>query len=149
MSVDANADTRVTYKPVRIEQPTPHVKIQPWGEEITLAETPGYTLKRLLYRKGRAGGLQYHTQKDEAFYIESGVGIVTYDDGFGDLVTYDASDGDCFRIPAGAVHKFEAVTECVVFEASTNVKDDRVRMERYFGLGEPEGLPSTHPEPTR
>ena len=138
-----------TYKPVPIERPTPVVKIQPWGEEITLAETPEYTLKKLIYRKGMAGGLQYHTQKVESFYIESGTAIVTSDNGAGTLIKHYVSDGDCFHIPAGAVHKFEAVTECVVFEAGMNIGDDRVRMERYFGQGEPEGLPSTHPEPTR
>ena len=139
----------VTYTPVQVERPTSVVKIQPWGEEVTLAETPDYTLKRLLYRKGKAGGLQYHTTKDESFYIESGTAVVTSDDGTGKLTKHYVSDGDCFHIPAGAVHKFEATTDCVVFEASTNVSDDRVRMERYFDLGEPEGLPSTHPEPTR
>lgn len=138
-----------TYEPVPIERPTSVVKIQPWGEEITLAETPAYTLKKLLYRKGLAGGLQFHVKKDESFYIESGTAVVTSDNGAGTLIKHHVADGDCFHIPAGAVHKFEAVTECVVFEASTNVSDDRVRMERFFYGEEPEGLPSTHPEPTR
>ncbi len=137
------------YNPIPIQLPVPWVKQQPWGEEITLAETPEYTFKRLIYRAGFGGGLQLHTRKVETFTVERGTGMVTYDDGTGMLVMRAATPGDTFHIPAGAAHKFMAISECIVYEASTNVSDDRVRLEKWYWGEEPEGLPSTSPEPTR
>ena len=120
-----------------------------WGQEILLAETPEYTLKLLLYKRGKAGGLQYHTRKDEAFTMHLGEAWVDCDDSTGRLVRVLMVGGQTMRIPPGAVHRFTAITDCTVYEASTNIKDDRVRMERFFGEPEVEGLPSTAPEPVR
>ena len=136
--------------PIPIESPKPRVTEQTWGQEILLAEAPGYTLKLLRYKAGRAGGLQMHTTKDEAFYLHEGEAWVDYASGPADmLIARRAVAGDCFRVPPGAVHRFTAETDCTVFEASTNVENDRVRMERWYGQPEVGGLPSTAPEPVR
>lgn len=166
------------YKPVPIEAPAPKVKIQPWGEEITLAETEAYTLKKLVYHAGRGGNLQMHQRKVESFTIVSGEAWLDCDlsalhkpdcgfqmavgmcapecpvrDGYATsekphLNRYKVTEGT-FHIPAGAAHRFTAITECVVYEASTNVENDRVRLERFYGEPEVDGLPSTGPEPER
>lgn len=119
---------------------------RPWGEEIFVAETPQYLGKLLHYRAGAAGGLQYHVDKDETFYLHSGTAYVDYDGGHGTLVRVTMEPGESFHIPPGAVHRFVAITDCVVFEASTAHYDDRVRVEDRYGvphLGAEFGLPTT------
>lgn len=141
------------YKPVSIARPDHISKQQPWGFETLLMETADYSFKQLLYRPGEGGNLQMHTRKTETFHIVQGEGLLTYDNGNGDLVEVRCGPGETVHVPAGAAHKFVAVrgeVPCIVFEASQPVKDDRVRLEKYFGLPEdPSGLPSTGPEPTR
>ena len=51
--------------------------------------------------------------------------------------------GDVFHFPAGVVHQEEAVEDCVIIECGTPILNDRVRMEQYFKLGEPVGMPTT------
>ena len=130
-----------------IEATDPEVIMQPWGTETILARTAAYTLKRLDYRAGREGGLQYHMRKAESFHLHSGVAVVTWDEGEGVLVSRRAVAGDTFTIPAGAPHQFHAVTDCVVFEASEPVMNDRVNVAAYYGRTMPEGtLPTTWTE---
>src|SRR5688572_15579986 len=38
-----------------------------WGEEILIAQGDGYIGKKLLMKAGKAGGLQYHREKEETF----------------------------------------------------------------------------------
>lgn len=134
--------TAVRYEPVRIEAFTPVITVQPWGTETLIAATPEYTGKVLHYRAGKAGGLQYHVEKDETFYLHSGKATVVFDRGFG-LNTVTLLAGDSFHVPAGAVHQFVAVTDCLVFEVSTNVRDDRVRMESHYGVPSVQGAGPT------
>lgn len=137
----------MTYTPISVLFPPSQVKQQLWGEEILLVETEHYSLKVLHYKAGHAGGLQCHTRKTESFTLHSGFALVDYDDGTGKLVTYHMTEGETIHVPAGAAHRFRAIEDCVVYEASLPVKDDRIRLERYYRQPEVEGLPSTAPEP--
>ena len=132
----------MTYEPKPIQRYTPIFNDRTWGTEVFIAETPHYLGKLLFYRAGRGGGLQYHVDKDETFYLHSGRALVTFDDGSG-LVTREMEPGESFHIPPGAVHQFQAVEDCVVFEASTTQYNDRVRMEAHYGWPETGGLPTT------
>lgn len=134
------------YTPVSIETVDQQILDRVWGEEIIVAETDKYLGKVLQYKAGCAGGLQYHVEKDETFYLFSGRAWVDYDDGSGALVRIEMTPGDSFHIPPGAVHRFEAIEDCIVFEASTPHYDDRVRMEEYYGvevIGDAYGLETT------
>lgn len=128
-----------------IEPFAPIVKQQPWGTETLVASTPEYTGKVLRYTAGKAGGLQYHRLKDETFYLYEGAGRLNYDDGSGTLMPLRMGPGDSVHIPAGAVHRFTAITDCIGFEASTNHENDRVRVEAEYGEPETGGLPTTWP----
>ena len=115
-----------------------------WGTETLLGIVPGkYSMKKLFVKAGNKGGLQYHHLKDECGYMISGKMIIRFDDGNGNLVERTITDGDCFHFPPGAVHQEEAVTDCIILEASTPHFNDRVRVESEYGLETPEGLPST------
>lgn len=118
---------------------------QPWGIEKLVGEGPGYTLKVLFYEAGKGGGLQYHINKTETFYLISGKATVRYDDGSGALVEDPLRPGEpSCHIPAGTPHQFLAVTDCLVVEASTPATNDRVNVAERYGLkAGPNDLPTT------
>lgn len=116
-----------------------------WGEEILLVLSKGnYTLKKLIIKAGKKGGLQYHRLKDEASYIISGKMILRYENEFGQLVEKIVGPGDWFHFPAGCVHQEEAITDVERIEVSTPHFNDRVRVEAEFGIQAEEGLPTTN-----
>lgn len=119
------------------------VGFRAWGREIVVAHVAGkYLGKVLRMRAGTKGGLQYHRVKDESHYILSGELLVrTVVDG--ELCETRFKAGEAFHTPAGVVHQEEAITDCVLIEFSTPVFDDRVRVEREYGLDESGGLPTT------
>lgn len=109
---------------------------KPWGTELVIADTPHYTGKILTMHAGHRGGLQYHEQKDESFYLQSGSAIVLFDSGFGHLFRRLMRPGECIHVPPGAVHQVLAVTDCVLIEVSTPVFDDRVNVSDKFQAGD-------------
>ena len=114
-----------------------------WGREVLIAETAQYVGKCLYMNAGCAGGLQYHREKVETFFLLIGKAIVTTDLGDGKLLELLMEPGESYHIPAGVVHKVTAVEDCVFFECSTPVFDDRVRCEALYGLKQEGGLPTT------
>tara|TARA_B110000902_G_C13830822_1_gene407446 strand:- start:123 stop:554 length:432 start_codon:yes stop_codon:yes gene_type:complete len=115
-----------------------------WGKEILLSLIPKIlSLKLLKLKKGKKGGLQYHHKKNECGYILSGRLIVRFDKGHGKLNKKILKAGDVFHFPPGSVHQEEALTECQIIEASTPHFNDRVRVEKKYGLPAEDGLPST------
>jgi mannose-6-phosphate isomerase len=97
-----------------------------WGTELLVAHTPHYTGKVMHMRAGHGGPLQYHQKKDEAFYLFSGRALVRFKNSSGELEVTEMRPGMAFHIPPGAVHQVEALEDCVMFETSTPVFDDRV-----------------------
>tara|TARA_B110000305_G_C19208479_1_gene524689 strand:+ start:404 stop:826 length:423 start_codon:yes stop_codon:yes gene_type:complete len=115
-----------------------------WGSEELLTLIPGIlTLKKIFIKKGKKGGLQYHHKKNECGYIESGKLIVRYDSGNGKLSKKILKKGDSFHFSPGLVHQEEALTNCTIIEASTPHFNDRVRVEKKYGMKVSTGLPST------
>ena len=115
-----------------------------WGGEKILVIIPKIlSLKILNIKKGKKGGLQYHHKKNECGYILSGKLLVRYDDGKGKLKKKILTKGKCFHFPPGAVHQEEAISNCTIIEASTPYFNDRVRVEKEYGLKINKGLPST------
>lgn len=129
---------------MRMIEPVPIETLErSWGEEIFIAQTPQYLGKVLQMRAGTKGGLQYHLEKDETFYLLSGSAWVRSDDGTGQLMQVVMHPGESYHIPPGAPHQVEAIEDCVFLEASTAHYDDRVRCEDLYGLPTGGGLPST------
>lgn len=127
--------------PVRRLQPT--TLVRDWGEEVIVIATDKYLGKMLRMKAGTKGGMQYHVEKDEAFWLFSGKAIVRSDDGNGNLLETEMAPGQSYHIPPGAPHQVEAVTDCVFFEASTAHYDDRVRCDEQYGLTNDGGLQTT------
>jgi oxalate decarboxylase/phosphoglucose isomerase-like protein (cupin superfamily) len=120
------------YGPVTELQPI--MKRQRWGEEVLFAHTAAYTGK-VLFRKGDPsypGVMQYHVNKDEAFYLLSGRCILRWDAGDGKLSTREVEAPCAFHIPRYARHSIIAVTDCVFFEVSTPHFEDRVNVDEEY-----------------
>lgn len=97
---------------------------KPWGEEKVIAHTDQYLGKVLTMHAGHRGGLQYHEKKDETFHLFSGIAQVRGHD----EVWHIMRPGESYYIAPGTIHQVEAVTDCVFFECSTPVFDDRVNV---------------------
>ena len=115
-----------------------------WGSEILLAIIPKIlSLKKLSIKKGARGGLQYHHKKNECGIIISGKLKIRYESGGRKLKSKTLKSGDVFHFPPKSIHQEEAITNCVIIEASTPHYNDRVRVEHLFGLKKEPGLPTT------
>ena len=116
-----------------------------WGKEDLLVLIPNIlSLKLLKLKKGKKGGLQYHRKKNECGYLVSGKLLVRYDDGNKKIKQKVLKSGDVFHFPPRSVHQEEALSDCVIIEASTPHFNDRVRVEKLYGFEVPKkGLPST------
>mgnify|MGYP001612835592 FL=1 len=116
-----------------IQKLEPRIENRVWGKEIFLVENKSYVGKRLEMNAGTAGGLQVHVEKEETFYLLSGQALVDYDDGYGNLVRHEMVPGEIFHIPTNATHRVTAVVDCVFFEWSLPIRNDRVRVETEYG----------------
>ncbi len=115
-----------------------------WGKEILLTLIPKVlSFKKIKISKGKKGGLQYHRKKNECGYLLKGKLLIRYESKKnGKLKKKILKPGSVFRFPPGLVHQEEALTNCEIIEASSPHFNDRVRMEKKYGL-KFEGLPTT------
>lgn len=142
-----DTDTNKPFDRVKFFKPT-DVGPRIWGREILVAHVPGlYTGKVLMRRAEDAHkkiSMQFHRIKNECAYLYSGELLFHYDAGDGKISHKKLVAGDCIHIPPGAVHSEQAITDCVIFETSNPVFNDRVRINDQYGLPNPEGgLPTT------
>lgn len=108
---------------------------KPWGEEHWLAHTDRYAGKILILKKGHRLSLQYHRQKHEVQYIDSGLikytlGSVEQSGQYEEIVL---EAGTTVELPPGAVHRMEALEDSRVFEVSTPELEDVVRLDDDYG----------------
>lgn len=105
---------------------------KPWGAETRLVKTDTYELKRLAYRAGHQGGFQLHEARDETFTLHSGGAWVTWIE---DGVTRSKSmyPGETFHVPPGTPHKFHAIVDCIVYEASNGEPPASINVAEQYG----------------
>ena len=116
-----------------------------WGQEILLSlVSKKLSLKKIILKKGKKGGLQYHHKKNECGYIVSGKLKIFYDLGNGKLLSKILKSGTSFHFPPGLVHQEEALSKCEIIEASTPYFNDRVRVEHKYNIKNKKGLPSVN-----
>ncbi len=115
-----------------------------WGEEILAALIPKkISLKILNIKKGKKGGLQYHRKKNECGILLHGKLMIIFDNGIGKLKKKILKKGDAFHFPPGSIHQELAISDCTIIEASTPHFNDRVRVEKRYGIKETKGLKTT------
>ena len=117
---------RFGFEPRRIEKP--------WGWELIWAHAEAYVGKILLVRAGESLSLQFHREKDESWYVQSGRARLELGDaGQGVLNSEVVGQGACFRYRPGTVHRVTALEDTTILEVSTPQIDDVVRLEDRYG----------------
>lgn len=104
---------------------------RPWGWFETLAEGPGYRVKRLVVQAGQRLSLQRHRHRSEQWLVASGHGELWLADERRPLVA-----GDSVTIPLGAVHRAAAEDELVILELQRGEllsEDDIERFDDDYG----------------
>ena len=117
---------RWAFEPRRVDKP--------WGWELIWADAEAYVGKVLFVRAGHSLSLQFHREKDESWYVESGKATLELGDA-GDAVlnTEIVGQGACFRYRPGTVHRVTAIEDTTILEVSTPHLDDVVRLEDAYG----------------
>jgi mannose-6-phosphate isomerase len=110
---------------------------KPWGWELIWARTDDYCGKLLFVQAGESLSLQFHREKDESWYIESGRARIEIA-APGDAVPKAevVGPGAAFRIPPGTVHRVTALDDTMILEVSTPQLEDVVRLEDSYGRAE-------------
>ena len=128
MEVSPNLESldRFAFDPERVEKP--------WGHELIWAHADEYVGKVLFVKAGCSLSLQFHRQKDESWYVQSGRAELQLG-GIGEavLMTEVIGPGACFRFRPGTVHRVKAIDDTTILEVSTPHLDDVVRLEDEYG----------------
>ena len=107
---------------------------KPWGWELIWAHADEYVGKILFVRAGCALSLQFHREKDESWYVQSGRAELELGEaGQAVLSTEVVGPGACFRYRPGTVHRVKALEDTTILEVSTPQIDDVVRLEDLYG----------------
>jgi len=105
---------------------------KPWGHEVIWASTDRYVGKILHINRGHQLSLQYHNRKDETIHVLTGeiICLIRED---GKDVEHRMRAGESCHIPPGTVHRFEAVPDSDLWEASPPELDDLIRLQDQYG----------------
>ena len=115
-----------TVDPRRVEKP--------WGWELIWAHTGDYVGKILFVAAGHSLSLQYHNEKDESWYVESGRARLELGRSGDPLLNEQViTTGDAFHYEPGTVHRVTALEDTTILEVSTPHLDDVVRLEDVYG----------------
>ena len=107
---------------------------KPWGHELIWAVTDRYVGKVLFVAAGHSLSLQFHREKDESWYVQSGRAKVELGEvGEAVLVEEIVTAGSAFRFEPGTVHRVTALEDTTILEVSTPHLDDVVRLEDAYG----------------
>jgi mannose-6-phosphate isomerase len=117
---------RWSFEPRRVEKP--------WGWELIWAHAEEYVGKVLFVRAGESLSLQFHREKDESWYVQSGRARLELGEaGQGALDEEVIGAGACFRYRPGTVHRVTALEDTTILEVSTPHLEDVVRLEDAYG----------------
>lgn len=93
---------------------------KPWGREILLTSSDSpYTAKILEIKAGQRLSLQYHDKKLETLCLFSGNCNIIWGPSQTELKTEAMQAFNGYTIVPNTVHRFQAITDCQLFEAST------------------------------
>jgi mannose-6-phosphate isomerase-like protein (cupin superfamily) len=106
---------------------------KPWGHELIWVLTDRYCGKVITIDTGKRLSLQRHRTKDEAVLVLSGRLRLHLEDESGTVQPMDLGPRDSLRVPAGRIHRFEALERVELVEISTPELDDVERLEDDFG----------------
>jgi len=99
----------------------PATKInKPWGHELVLTENNiAYTAKIIFIRAGHRLSLQYHDTKQETLTLVAGQADLTTGPTKEKLQTNPMTPFTGYTISPNTIHRIKAITDSLIFEAST------------------------------
>jgi mannose-6-phosphate isomerase-like protein (cupin superfamily) len=107
---------------------------KPWGYELIWAHTDAYVGKVLFVAAGHSLSLQFHREKDESWFVQSGRARLELGEvGAGVLQEEVITAGAAFHYVPGTVHRVTALEDTTILEVSTPHLDDVVRLEDAYG----------------
>ena len=107
---------------------------KPWGWELIWAIAEEYVGKVLFVKAGESLSLQFHREKDESWYVQSGRAQLELGDAGQTLLNSEVvGAGACFRYRPGTVHRITALEDTTILEVSTPHLEDVVRLEDKYG----------------
>jgi mannose-6-phosphate isomerase len=112
---------------------------KPWGYELVYAWTDRYCGKIIFVSAGEELSLQFHREKDETIYVQSGRVEFEIGDPGKPVDTEVVAPGRAFRLEPGTVHRMRALEDTILLEVSTPEADDVVRLEDRYGRAETTG----------
>lgn len=101
---------------------------KPWGKEIWVAHTDKYALKIIEFKQGSRSSLQYHVNKHEHIYVDSGKLQMELENDQGQMETLVLGPGDVVESKPGRKHRVTALKDVRLIEVSTPELDDVVRV---------------------
>jgi mannose-6-phosphate isomerase len=117
---------RFAFEPQRVDKP--------WGYELIWAVAEEYVGKVLFVAAGQSLSLQFHREKDESWYVQSGRAKLELGEaGAAVLMQEVVGPGAAFRYRPGTVHRVTALEDTTILEVSTPHLDDVVRLEDAYG----------------
>jgi mannose-6-phosphate isomerase-like protein (cupin superfamily) len=117
---------RFAFEPRRVDKP--------WGHELIWAIAEQYVGKVLFVEAGHSLSLQFHREKDESWYVQSGRAKLELGEaGEAVLVEEVITAGAAFRYRPGTVHRVTAIEDTTILEVSTPHLEDVVRLEDSYG----------------
>ncbi len=94
--------------------------IKPWGHELIFTqESLPYTGKILHIKAGKRLSLQIHDAKQESCFLISGRCDLIVENTKGVLETVELKSESGYTIKIGQKHRYQAITDCDIFEVST------------------------------
>jgi mannose-6-phosphate isomerase len=107
---------------------------KPWGHELIWAVTDIYVGKVLFVKAGHSLSLQFHRQKDESWFVQSGRAKLELGEAGKSVLKEEViAAGAAFHYPPGTVHRVTAIEDTTILEVSTPHLDDVVRLEDAYG----------------
>lgn len=102
---------------------------KPWGREIWVAVTGHYALKIIEFNKGARSSLQYHQQKHEHIYVDSGKLLMDWENEAGELEQITLRAGEVIENKPLRKHRVTALEDTRLIEVSTPELDDVIRLD--------------------
>ena len=107
---------------------------KPWGHELIWSLTDAYCGKLLFVEAGHSLSLQFHREKDESWYVESGRAKLELGDAGEAILNEEVISAPVFfHFLPGTVHRVTAIEDTTIIEVSTPHLDDVVRLEDRYG----------------
>jgi mannose-6-phosphate isomerase-like protein (cupin superfamily) len=114
-----------------------------WGQELLVGLMPGeyakdgVSMKLIQMNAGYCGRFQMHFRRHEYGYILEGALRLRVGLADGTVKEYVLGPGDAYHFPAGLPHQEEAITDMKVLELSPGLGNDRLGLEKEYGLPAP------------